>query len=53
MATDVTAWTVDKVKEWAEEQWPGSEVAEKLAGTYGIYIHNVCTSTRGRRQIHF
>lgn len=32
MATDVTAWTVDKVKEWAEEQWPGGEVAEKLAG---------------------
>ena len=30
--TDVTAWTVDEVKEWAEEQWPGGEVAEKLAG---------------------
>ena len=32
-ATDVTAWTVDKVKESAEEQWPGGEVAEKLEGT--------------------
>ena len=31
--TDVTAWTVHEVKEWAEEQWPGSEVAEKMAGT--------------------
>ena len=34
--TDVTAWTVHEVKEWAEEQWPGSEVAEKMAGT--VYI---------------
>ena len=34
--TDVTAWTVHEVKEWEEEQWPGSEVAEKMAGTVDI-----------------
>ena len=34
--TDVTPWTVHKVKEWAEEQWPGSEVAGKMAGTVDI-----------------
>ena len=34
--TDVTAWTVHEVKEWAEEQCPGSEVAEKMAGTVDI-----------------
>ena len=39
--TDVTAWTVHEVKEWAEEQWPGSEVAEKMAGT--LYI-SACTA---------
>ena len=34
--TDVTAWTVHEVKEWAEEQWPGSEVAKKVAGMVDI-----------------
>ena len=34
--TDLTAWTVHEVKEWAEEQWPGSEVAEKMAGMVDI-----------------
>ena len=46
MATDATAWTVVEVREWEEEQWPGGEVAERLAGTVyrllQVHVH-MCT----------